>query len=373
MSLTPNPLAKLVTQVSASLESGATKVAAFVSGNTQSKAKLDNLVNERSGAVGSSLNWAGTEKAGGGFTNGGYGSVGNVAKAAQTTVAGGASTLQRAAAGVSNAFGDLNRAASSLNKLTGGNIAGSIQNFAAGVSGFAGQLNNLLSGVRAAGIPNGAETLAQQGSATELQPSPSNDWRVKIRLNNYNSYSDVFGSGNPLMAMVADNGGISWPYTPTVTLSTKANYTTVDPTHSNYPFYAYKNSRVDDIQISGEFSVETQFDAAYWIAATTFFRSVTKMFFGSGENAGNPPPICILDGYGSSVFKSIPVIVTSFSVDFKDDTNYIYYEPTQTWVPILSTVSVTVVPIYNRARLRQFSLQDFSKGGYIISDGIGGL
>lgn len=373
MSLTPNPLAKLVTQVSSSLEAGASKIASLVSGNTQSKAKLDNLVNERSGAVGSSLNWAGTGKGGGGFVNGGYGSVGNVAKAAQTEVGGGATTLQRAVAGVSNVFSDLNRASGALNKLTGGNIAGSIQNLAAGLSGKAGQLNNLLSGVRASGIPSGAETLSQQGSATELQSSPSNDWRVKIRLNSYNSYSDIFGQGNPLMDMIADNGGVSWPYTPTVTLATKANYTVVDPTHSNYPFYAYKNSRVDDIQISGEFSVETEFDAAYWIAATTFFRSVTKMFFGSGVNAGNPPPICILDGYGSSVFKSIPVIVTSFSVDFKDDTNYIYYEPTQTWIPILSTVSVTVVPIYNRARLRQFSLQDFSRGGYIISDGIGGL
>ncbi len=367
MSLTPNPLAKLVTTVSTSLEGDGTKeVAAFQTGSQQAKAKLDSLVAERSGAVGSSLNWAGVKD---GVTS----AVGNVAKAAQTVISGGANTLQRAVAGVSNGFSDLARGSSAINKLTGGNIAGSIQNYAAGISGFAGQLNNLLSLGRANGIPNGAESLAQQGSATELQPSPSNDWRVKIRLNNYYSYGEIFGQSNPLMDMIADNGGVSWPYTPSVTLSTKANYTAVETTHSNYPFYAYKNSKVDDIQISGEFSVETKFDAAYWIAATTFFRSVTKMFFGSGENAGNPPPICILDGYGSSVFKSIPVIVTSFSVDFKDDTNYIYYEPTQTWVPILSTVSVTVVPVYNRARLRQFNLQEFSRGGYIISDGIGGL
>ena len=93
-----------------------------------------------------------------------------------------------------------------------------------------------------------------------------------------------------------------------------------------------------------------------------FLRSVTKMFFGQGANAGNPPPICVLDGYGSSVFKNIPVIVKSFSVDFKDDVNYIYYEPTKTWVPIMSNVSVVVAPIYNRSRLRDFDLKSYASG-----------
>lgn len=368
MALTPNPLAKLVTQVAASVESTTTaafnKVAAVSSPTAQNKLNLDNKINELGGGIGSSYNWAGT----GANVNS---LVGDASKAAQSFASQGANTLQRAVAGVSNAFGDLNRGSSALNKLTGGNLAGSIQNFAAGISGVAGQLNNILSLGRAKDIPKGAETFASQGSATQLSSSPDNDWRVKIRLNNPETYDSVFGSGNPLIDTIKNNGGVFWPYTPTVTLATKANYTSIETTHSNYPFYAYKNSKVDDIAISGEFSVETQTDAAYWIAATTFFRSVTKMFFGSGANAGNPPPICILDGYGSSVFKSVPVIVTSFSVDFKDDTNYILYSDTQTWVPILSTVSVTVVPIYNRSRLREFDLQQFSRGGYLVSDGIG--
>jgi hypothetical protein len=168
-----------------------------------------------------------------------------------------------------------------------------------------------------------------------------------------------------------ETGGVVWPYLPNITVSTKANYTQVDTIHNNYPFQAYKNSQVDEIQISGDFSCETERDAAYWISATTFFKTATKMFFGQGPNVGNPPIICILSGYGTSVFNNVPVIIKSFSVDLKDDINYINCNTygTNTWVPVLSTISVTVTPIYNRSRLRKFNLQDYARGGLV--DGVG--
>jgi hypothetical protein len=58
------------------------------------------------------------------------------------------------------------------------------------------------------------------------------------------------------------------------------------------------------------------------------------------------------------------VIIKAFSVDLKDDVNYIRCNTfgTNTWVPVLSTISVTVTPVYNRRRLRKFSLQDYSRG-----------
>ena len=128
--------------------------------------------------------------------------------------------------------------------------------------------------------------------------------------------------------------------------------------------YGYKNSTVDDITISGEFTCETETDAAYWIAATTFFKTATKMFFGEGALAGNPPLVCNLTGYGSSVFDKVPVIIKSFSVDLKEDVNYINCNTfeTNTWVPVVSTISVVVAPVYNRRRLRKFSLEDYSRG-----------
>jgi hypothetical protein len=229
-------------------------------------------------------------------------------------------------------------------------------------------LNNILSLKRGANLPSGAEAFARQGTAIKLSPGAKNDWRVRITCQ-----WNIFNS--PLFALLENTGGVVWPYMPNITVATKANYTTVDPTHGNYSFQTYKNSVVDDIQISGEFSCETATDAAYWIAATTFFKTATKLFFGQGEFAGNPPLVCNLTGYGASIFDKVPVIIKSFSVDLKDDVNYIRCDTfgTNTWVPVLSTITVTVSPVYNRARLRKFSLQDYAKGKTADPSGVGYL
>jgi hypothetical protein len=65
------------------------------------------------------------------------------------------------------------------------------------------------------------------------------------------------------------------------------------------------------------------------------------------------------------------VVIKSFSVELKDDVNYIKCDTfgTNTWVPVISTISVTVTPVYNRRRLRKFSLQDYSRGK--AADGVG--
>ena len=67
----------------------------------------------------------------------------------------------------------------------------------------------------------------------------------------------------------------------------------------------------------------------------------------------------------------VPVIVKTFSVDLKEDVNYIKCNTfgTNTWVPVISTISVTVTPVYNRSRMRKFSLQDYSRGK--TSGGVG--
>jgi hypothetical protein len=196
-----------------------------------------------------------------------------------------------------------------------------------------------------------------------LSSGTADDWRVRI-----NAQFHLLGGE---YIRLGETNGVVWPFTPKVAVSSKANYSQVDPVHNNYPFFAYKNSQIDDITISGDFSCETEKDAEYWIEAITFFKAATKMFYGNSSNAGNPPIICELTGYGPGVFNHVPVIIKSFTMDLPDDVNYIRCTSSQfgpTWVPVLSNVSVTVSPIYNRSRIRTFSLQDYSNGnaiGYI--------
>lgn len=386
-----NPLANLVSTTSTAI--GQTFLEAQgkipAPGDLLAKANLNDKINQLSGGVGSALNGlTGSLPSAGGLSVGNLTNVaGNIAGAAGNAlggitsgVGGIASTVQNAvggAGGIGGAISSLQSFAGStsniaadisgaLNKLGGGNIAGGLMTQLGQVSAAAGILNNFLSMARAANLPAGGELFAKNQATLQLNPAAKNDWRVRI-----NCDWKLFNS--QLFKVLESTGGVVWPFTPSVSISTKANYSSIESIHSNYPFQTYKNSVVDDIEISGEFSCETEKDAAYWIAATVFFRTATKMFFGQGENAGNPPIICNLTGYGSSIFDKVPVIIKSFSVDLKDDVNYIRCNSfgTNTMVPVMSTISVTVSPIYNRRNLRKFSLTDFANGKAVGPDGVG--
>jgi hypothetical protein len=329
----------------------------FAQATNEGQIKLDETVSDLTAGAKSGLNQlAGDAKNFGASAMGGNVTV-------NSAVSGAVDKLRSVAGSTSNIAADIS---GSINKLTGGNLAGGLLKAAGSISGAAGMLNNILSLKRAANLPKGAETFIKQGSAIQLQASSKNDWRVRITCQ-----WDVFDS--PLFKRLQDTGGVVWPYMPNITVSTKADYSALTTVHSNYTNYAYKGSQVDDITISGDFSCHTENDAAYWIAATTFFKTATKMFFGQGNLAGNPPLICNLTGYGSSIFDKVPIIIKSFSVDLKDDVNYVKCDTygTNTWVPVMSTISVVVSPVYNRERMRKFNLQDYARGKIADANGVG--
>ena len=355
------PFSTLVAGISDSISASTNEAQAALQSQVspQAKEQLDKLSAELSGDIGSGLNgMSGGSKFDGNSAMG----INNVV---QSKVGGAMDTLRSVAGSTSNIAADIS---GTINKLTGGNLAGGLMKAAGGISAAAGMLNNVLSLKRGVNIPKGAEVFATQGQAIQLQPGSKDDWRVRITCN-----WNIFNSA--MFDRLKDTGGVVWPYLPNITVSTKAEYNAINPVHSNYTQYNYKNSVVEDIQISGEFSCETETDAAYWIAATTFFKTATKMFFGQGDNAGNPPIVCNLTGYGASVFDRTPIIVKSFSVDLKDDVNYILCDTygTRTWVPVMSTISVTVAPVYSREMLRKFDIQDYARGRLAEANGEGNV
>ena len=206
-----------------------------------------------------------------------------------------------------------------------GSAVGGFQNAIGSASRLAGALNNLsnpaglISALRSINLPGG-ETSGSAAAATRVQfsgPGNSDDWRVRLSIPpNFFASSDV-------LAPLQRAGGLVFPYTPTISISHSATYDDVAITHQNYQFMAYQNSKANAISISGPFNVEDAVQAQYWIAAIHFLRSATKMYTGDGDSAGSPPPILSLNGYGDYVFKNVPVVITSFSIDLPADANYI--------------------------------------------------
>ena len=208
---------------------------------------------------------------------------------------------------------------------------GSILNTAASTVGgalstagkLAGALNNLsnpaalISSLRSINLPKGGE--AGSAAAADVAfggADASSDWRVRLAI------PPAFSS-SPMLSPLVQAGGLVFPYTPSIAIASTASYGEENFTHSNYGFVYYQNSRANTISINGAFNVEDGEQAMYWLAAVHCLRSATKMFTGEGDLQGNPPPIFKLNGYGDYVFKNIPVVIESFSINLPADTNYI--------------------------------------------------
>jgi hypothetical protein len=200
----------------------------------------------------------------------------------------------------------------------------SISGVASTVGKLAGALNNLsnpaalVSSLRSLSLPKGGESSVQLANAAAQfgGADTSGDWRVRLSIPT--AFND-----SPILQPLRDAGGLVFPYTPSIQISSSANYADQAITHQNYQFIHYQNSRADQIQITAPFNVEDGAQALYWLAAIHMLRSSTKMFTGNDPAQGNPPPLLKLNGYGDYVFKNVPVVVKSFSVDLPQDVNYI--------------------------------------------------
>ncbi len=185
----------------------------------------------------------------------------------------------------------------------------------------------------------------------------STDWKVRISV-----HPSTFNFSGVLQPL-EQRGGVIFPYTPQISTTYQANYSPQRFTHSNYNHFAYENSEVQLINVSGEFTAQDQEEAKYVLACIYFFRTVTKMYFGDDQRAGNPPPMVFLDGFGEQYFKKVPCVVTSFTHTMPNDADYI--ETTLdngTRVPTISTIQIGLQPVYSKATIAQFNLQDFAEG-----------
>ena len=188
------------------------------------------------------------------------------------------------------------------------------------VTGFVKQAQSggLVSAIKSFTLPKGGVPgSGSANAAAQFSAGAQRDWRVKLSLP-----TGSFATSELLYPLTVTNG-LVFPYTPQITLSHQANYQSTSPVHNNYPFLSYENSKVENITITGEFYCEDAVEAQYWVAAVHYLRSVTKMKFGSDADAGAPPPVVKLNGYGDYVFNNVPVVVTNFQMDLPKDVDYI--------------------------------------------------
>ena len=335
MTLSLNPSKAIGSAVTNKLATAANQVGGNISvpNVNAGKAKLDALIARKSGAIGSSLNGMTGQLNSTSFSN--------LSSAVQSKLGTGkVNSLSGAVgAGLAAIGSQVQSIASSAPGLGTGLLQSALQGAAAQGNVFASIAADLISAARSKNLPSASTlSLTKPGSIVAVYPVDAGDWRVKVQ-----SFA----------------GEICFPTTPTFSLTHSANYDTKQLVHANFSHPVYTASSSGDIQISGEWPVETRTDALEWLRVIKLGRALTKMFYGSSDNLGNPPPICELIGYEATV-QRIPVVVKEFKVDLKDDIHYMNIGGA--YVPRLSSISITLMPVYSKASLRGFNWSEYSKG-----------
>lgn len=239
-------------------------------------------------------------------------------------------------------------------------------------SGFAD--SNVLSTVSndysASNTVSSIESSIAPSLTTVLGTGHDTDLRIKLIPKNKSSVLGTSSTTNPLNPIIS-TGGMIFPYTPTITVQGSANYATQTPTHSNQDYKIYQNTPSMSFNISGEISANSLSQAQYSAAILHFLRVVTKNRFGESSNAGLPPPLLYLNGYGTFMFNMLPVIVNSYSYSLPNNVDYVNVTVGNTTakIPTLTTVSVSVTVQNIPSKLNTFDIDSFAQGTLLRKGG----
>jgi len=203
----------------------------------------------------------------------------------------------------------------------------------------------------------------------------ADDWRLRLSVAPKSSMLYNLNTSK-LLSPLRDTDGVIFPITSNIQVTHTAKYSPQSLTHSNYGMHFYEGSEVGQIMISGDFPIQNIEEGQYLLAAIYFFRAATKMYWGTDDYAGSPPPMLFLNGYGSHYFPNVSCVVTQFMHSMPDGVDYIDIpspddDGTKTRLPTLSQLQVTVQPILSRTKAHEFDLEKFA-GGLLITGERGG-
>lgn len=223
---------------------------------------------------------------------------------------------------------------------------------------------------------NGATDIAKgtQSAPAKVTWAGAQSSDLRVRLEVPKEYLTGLGGG-PGPRPLSKTGGIVFPYTPSVSVNNQAVYQAISPTHSLYTSYAYKNTTVGPISVTGKFTAQNEYEAALILGVQHLLRALTKMRWGSDTNAGAPPPVCRLHAFGNAMLQNVPVVVQSWKLEYPDGVDYIEVgqgikDYGRSFVPTICTLTLELAVQYSRKEQLEFSVDDFLNGkntnkGYI--------
>jgi len=181
-----------------------------------------------------------------------------------------------------------------------------------------------------------------------------------------------------ILSPLSKDGGVVFPYTPTIMMAHSANYGTYDVAGSIYQQNYYMNTPNPSISITALFSSNSAEEARYTTAALHFFKTCMKSDFGAlaGATAGTPPPILKFSCFGHVHALNVPCIIRSFNYTLPEDTDYmeITVSGEKIAVPSMLLTALECVPQLPPQAVRdKFNIKTFASGSLLNGGNSGGF
>lgn len=207
------------------------------------------------------------------------------------------------------------------------------------------------------------------------------------RQENKNSNANESMNRVDAMGPIIQTGGLVFPYNPTISEGVSVNYDSIDLTHSNESYHAYKNT--DNVRIGLSdcvWTCDTFDNAVYALSVLHFLRSYSLMDFGR-RRSGSPPSPMWFSAYGNYAFYRTPVLMEKADWSFPNDIDYVgipefgsqEYQRRQlkhrrtadsnyTWLPIKFTVAnISLIVQHTPKFWTNFNLDDYRSGDMLRS------
>lgn len=223
-------------------------------------------------------------------------------------------------------------------------------------------------------------SLPPTGTLVGSTTTQSKDLRLVLSVagaTNTTAYPGGYYTG--ILAPLVATNGVLFPYTPAINFSQDVDYSLVGNglVHTNQDYNAYQRTPSVKLSITGKFTIQNQYEGKYMLSVIHFFRTVSKMYFGQIAanigKAGLPPPILMLNGFGTYMFNNLPCLLTSHSFDYSDQIDTVDVPDSSggiTKLPSLLTLTVALTvqqTPFNMSTV--FNLDAFRTGALIKTGG----
>jgi len=157
---------------------------------------------------------------------------------------------------------------------------------------------------------------------------------------------------------------LNFPFTPTISIISSANYQEYQLTHANFQQRAFDSHANMELNIAAPMIVRSTEEANYVYNAALWIRGMMKMQWLRDEDPGMPPPI--LRFYAHGIYKNVPCVVRDFTWNLDSDIDYVEIPSginEGMRVPVQNMFVMTIATTYSPQDVREkFSVKDYLSG-----------